>query len=324
VHPVQWEVLKAVSLSLTEACNGSFPIGNISIHDNNYSSMTNRVQGVYGSKVTGLGVVYADPSPMYANSTVSIKNTNMRPHRYLDEASYAISIAPLRYLSGREDLTGVCKNMMGAFSSSTTRYSSATIFHDETFYPSFGQLWDRYISTKPFVFILDALLGAKWQQWTHVVKQIIVGQDAAAVDSYGAEILRDICGYGSNRRLIPRSIENAGYGTINYIKHDVEVTSAISRNVKKRKAGVINLSITPQPVTSSAQISFQTNQKAHADLSIHSVSGKRLITLYRGTAAKRTVRWNGRDRWGRRCASGTYVCRLRIGNRVVNKKIAVK
>jgi hypothetical protein len=327
-HPVHWELLEAVCRSIAESCGNSFPLANISIHDNNYSGWTDRVNSVYGADVRGLGVAYQDPSPMYSSATtVDIKGRNLRPHVYLDNADYGISIAPLRYLSGREDLTGVCKNMMGTFSSSTTAYRDAPSFHDENSYPSFGRLWDRYLKDKPFVYILDALLGARWRAWTHVVKQVIIGQDAAAVDSYGAEILRDICGYGSARKLIPQAIQAAGAGTITYVKHDVEVTLNGIRPMQRGNHTNISLAITPQPITSQARITFRSNRAAantRSDLSVYSASGRHLVTLWQGQAAARTVSWDTRDASGRLLGAGTYVCQVRMGSEVVWKKIVLK
>jgi Peptidase family M1 domain/Peptidase M1 N-terminal domain/FlgD Ig-like domain len=71
----------------------------------------------------------------------------------------------------------------------------------------------------------------------------------------------------------------------------------------------------PNPFNPRTTIAFVMPISGHADLEIYDVSGRRIKTLFSGTAQAGTVEaiWNGNDDTGRAVASGSYFARLKTG-----------
>lgn len=70
--------------------------------------------------------------------------------------------------------------------------------------------------------------------------------------------------------------------------------------------------VAPNPIRSGTTLEFTMAKPGEVDLSIYSVGGRHLKTLFRGVVEPgvHTVRWNGTDDEGRRLSAGVYFVRL--------------
>ncbi len=80
---------------------------------------------------------------------------------------------------------------------------------------------------------------------------------------------------------------------------------------------------TPNPFNPYTVISFELSAAGDVELSVYDLMGRHVRTLVRGMqrAGTHTVRWDGRDRRGRRLAGGIYFYRLRFGDRMLTRRM---
>ena len=79
----------------------------------------------------------------------------------------------------------------------------------------------------------------------------------------------------------------------------------------------------PNPFNPSTTISFELAQPGNASLTVYSVTGQKVTTLFRGRASAglHRVVWDGRDDVGRHVASGIYFSRLVVGGTAATRKM---
>jgi YVTN family beta-propeller protein len=79
----------------------------------------------------------------------------------------------------------------------------------------------------------------------------------------------------------------------------------------------------PNPFNPTTTIVFSLPEKGHVNLSIYNVEGKLINTLVdeTHTAGAKKVTWNGTDARGGKVSSGVYFYRLRMGKRVLTRKL---
>ena len=79
----------------------------------------------------------------------------------------------------------------------------------------------------------------------------------------------------------------------------------------------------PNPFNPSTTIAFQLGLPSQVELSIYSVSGQRVRTLFSGSlpAGPHRQQWDGRDERGKRVASGAYLYRLSAGDFVATRQL---
>ncbi len=79
----------------------------------------------------------------------------------------------------------------------------------------------------------------------------------------------------------------------------------------------------PNPFNSETTISFDLAEKTHLTITIHDVSGRPVRTLFNGMkeAGRYIVRWDGRDHQGETVASGLYLCTMRAGQFLEQRKL---
>ncbi len=84
-----------------------------------------------------------------------------------------------------------------------------------------------------------------------------------------------------------------------------------------------SLSCSPNPFNPATTIRFNIVRDGYVGLSVYNVRGQLVKTLVDGMAAagSSSVTWDGTDRSGRSCASGTYFLRLSNGGEVVTDKL---
>lgn len=82
-----------------------------------------------------------------------------------------------------------------------------------------------------------------------------------------------------------------------------------------------SFSVYPDPLTSSATISFSALQQANATIELYDLAGRKVQTVFEGTveAGTQDVELNRND-----LAPGIYILQLRLNDEVVNKKVVVE
>ena len=83
----------------------------------------------------------------------------------------------------------------------------------------------------------------------------------------------------------------------------------------------------PNPFNPSTTITYQLPEGEKVELTIHSLTGQRVVRLVSATqpAGYYTVTWDGRDEVGRQVAAGVYLYEIRAGAyRAVRKMVLVK
>ncbi len=81
----------------------------------------------------------------------------------------------------------------------------------------------------------------------------------------------------------------------------------------------------PNPLNPNTTISFSLPEKSSVNLSIFNSEGKLVRTLLDKSLNEgfKEVRWDGRDSKGNPMSSGVYLCRLKVGKRVLTKKMVL-
>ncbi len=81
----------------------------------------------------------------------------------------------------------------------------------------------------------------------------------------------------------------------------------------------------PNPFNAETSLRFDLPEAQHVDVSVVSLSGRRIRQLISGpmSAGSHRVRWNGRDGNGNEVPSGIYVCILRTDRNAVSRKLSL-
>ena len=81
----------------------------------------------------------------------------------------------------------------------------------------------------------------------------------------------------------------------------------------------------PNPFNSNTVIRFALQHDNGVELSIHNLSGQKMVTLVQGFrhAGTYSLRWDGRNGQGQSQASGVYLLRLQVGNVVESRKLVL-
>ncbi len=86
-----------------------------------------------------------------------------------------------------------------------------------------------------------------------------------------------------------------------------------------------SISIKPNPFNNSTQIELDLRQFSTVSLTMCNISGAKVRTLYQGSIGPGTkvFSWNGRDDRGNPSPSGIYILRIRMENRVYDRKVVL-
>ncbi len=84
-----------------------------------------------------------------------------------------------------------------------------------------------------------------------------------------------------------------------------------------------HLSAGPNPMSERTMISFAGAPQRPVQLDVFDVRGRLVKRLVEGTQSSGQVAWDGRDANGRRVPQGTYFLRMRSGDEVQQRKVAV-
>ena len=71
----------------------------------------------------------------------------------------------------------------------------------------------------------------------------------------------------------------------------------------------------PNPFNPETTISYSIPEQSHVTMEIYNITGKRIVTLKdaQENAGNYSIRWNGRDDFGRPVSGGVYLCRFQAG-----------
>ena len=82
----------------------------------------------------------------------------------------------------------------------------------------------------------------------------------------------------------------------------------------------------PNPFNPATVVVYELDEPGVVDLRVFDLSGRLVRILVAGqpqTAGRHECTWDGRDTNGRNLPTGTYLCRLRAGNRVDSRRMAL-
>ena len=81
----------------------------------------------------------------------------------------------------------------------------------------------------------------------------------------------------------------------------------------------------PNPFNGETAIRFALLERGKVELVVYNLAGQKVVELIAGveTAGEHVVLWDGRDRHGRELASGVYFYRLRLGDQMQTRKLAL-
>ncbi|HNX01019.1 MAG TPA: T9SS type A sorting domain-containing protein, partial [Candidatus Cloacimonadota bacterium] len=81
----------------------------------------------------------------------------------------------------------------------------------------------------------------------------------------------------------------------------------------------------PNPFNPSTIISYTTKQSGDVAIGIYNIRGQfvRNLVHEKQGAGNHMVEWDGKDTSGKQCGSGVYFCKLKTGNQLVTRKMAL-
>jgi hypothetical protein len=81
----------------------------------------------------------------------------------------------------------------------------------------------------------------------------------------------------------------------------------------------------PNPFNPQTTISYELGASAPVELAVYDIRGRKVRSLVRGEvqAGYQSVTWNGTDDSGRTVASGVYFYRLRVGDKIVTRRMVL-
>ncbi len=114
-------------------------------------------------------------------------------------------------------------------------------------------------------------------------------------------------------------------GVTKWIPEGAVEDTVITGVEERRPASVAIRGIYPNPFNPTTSIEFSVPASGHLELSLYNLAGQKVRELVSGvmSAGVHTVKWDGKDMNGATVASGTYIAQLRMGNTVVNRKMAL-
>jgi lysophospholipase L1-like esterase len=124
-----------------------------------------------------------------------------------------------------------------------------------------------------------------------------------------------------------RSYDTSGRGSLSVVQSFValEGSTGVADADPTSSAPVAYLRAAPNPFNPSTLLSFRLERAGDARLSIYDVRGRLVRRLWQGRreAGEMSVRWDGSDDSGRRCASGVYFVRLESAGPVLDRKLVL-
>jgi hypothetical protein len=81
----------------------------------------------------------------------------------------------------------------------------------------------------------------------------------------------------------------------------------------------------PNPFRTGTEITFGLKDGADVDIAVYDVSGRRVVTLVKGSrdAGTYTVNWKGTDSFDRKLSAGVYLLRMKAGDYESTRKLLI-
>ena len=91
------------------------------------------------------------------------------------------------------------------------------------------------------------------------------------------------------------------------------------------RPAIRRVSVTPSPARSDLRIAFSLAAPARVSVRMYDAAGRKVKTLLDAvqSAGKTVLAWDRGDDLGRRLGSGTYFCRIAVGNRQRTLKVVL-
>ncbi len=137
----------------------------------------------------------------------------------------------------------------------------------------------------------------------------VTGDPMYVIDLYDGTILYDLDVPGTNTNIVA-------------VEAQWHLPSAVN---DLPPAAALQLTISPNPFNPMTNIKFQLQTIAPVRLCVLDLSGRLVKTLVAETLepGEHNLRWDGRDRSGRRSASGTYLVMIQAGEKLAGQKIVL-
>jgi hypothetical protein len=174
------------------------------------------------------------------------------------------------------------------------------------------QVWDLAIDSAGHVFAAIAGAGGVWmsdengENWKN--------------QSSGLKAKSSILGLAISGGFL---YAGTGYGVW---KRPLSEMTGTSGTISKKTPSVADFVLEqnyPNPFRTATQIRFRLPRPARVTLAIHRVSGQAVRNLIdeRLNAGANMAVWDGKDGGGNLVEPGIYICRLRSGSSVLNRKM---
>lgn len=84
-----------------------------------------------------------------------------------------------------------------------------------------------------------------------------------------------------------------------------------------------NIKVYPNPFNPITTISFTIHEESEVELIMYNIKGQKIKNLKNQVLiiGDHTITWDGRNNNGEEVSSGLYLCRLRIGDQIISKKL---
>jgi len=162
-----------------------------------------------------------------------------------------------------------------------------------------------------FEVYLDDVLAFQSDVLTWLDDAVTVGLDVSGVDS-----LKLIVTDGGDGGIS----DNADWADARVISNDVISSVSAESDLIQPMEFSLHQNY-PNPFNPTTQISYSLAEKAHVQLEVYDIRGRKIKTLVnqeQSSNSRYTVQWNGKDEFGQTAASGIYFYRiLATGNKKV-------
>ena len=177
---------------------------------------------------------------------------------------------------------------------------------------TYGRLWDSESLTPWYRYFLT-----EWHQtWYEDDESLAFKYDLVELEDLAGVGIWAL-GYDGSRPELWDTLAEA-FGSLSAIGE-----SAADGSTPASPASITRLAVAPNPFNPRTEISFELSRPRTVELSIHTLSGQRVYTLFAGAAPAGQSRyaWDGRDQRGSGMASGLYLVRLRAGGDILTEKV---
>ena len=128
--------------------------------------------------------------------------------------------------------------------------------------------------------------------------------------------------FAPNIGLVRRDYIFFGYSSISLFSFDIVLTVPNQKNSPLTFELYHNF---PNPFNPTTTIKYDLPKTGNVILKIYNVIGQEIVKLVNETqtAGKKSIVWNGRDKFGKQLSSGVYIYRLEAGDYIKSRKMVL-